>query len=143
MTVMTTNAAMRGRRAELLVELFFSQMGSQFVAKADGEKLGYDFFIGFRNRRGGTNFAVVEVKATDHLIEGRYPVDAGRFEFLSNCNVPALFLVVDVKNNELYWAWVKKDVLFNRPRRGNVSMRLKKMDTASRLELGQFLESDL
>ena len=55
---------MIARRAELLAELFLQELQPLFVAQSTGES-GYDFFVGFRNPKGGVNNILVEVKSTE------------------------------------------------------------------------------
>lgn len=96
-------AEMLGRRGELLAELFLQELGAEFVARPTAD-LGYDFFVGFNNSDGGVNMAAVEVKATDRPVHSRYPVQKRLFRRLANSNIPVLLLVVNVKENRLFYA---------------------------------------
>lgn len=98
-----SKADMRGRRGELLAELFLQDLGAEFVARPTAD-LGYDFFVGFSNPDGGINIAAVEVKATDRPIQSRYPLQKRLFRRLANSNIPVLLLVVNVKENRLFYA---------------------------------------
>jgi hypothetical protein len=92
-----------GRRGELLAELFLQELGAEFVARPTAE-LGYDFFVGFNNPDGGLNIAAVQVKATDRPVQSRFAVQKRLYRRLANSNVPVLLLVVNVKENRLFYA---------------------------------------
>lgn len=96
-------AEITGRRGELLAELFLQDLGAEFVARPTVD-LGYDFFVGFNNSDGGLNVAAVEVKATDRPVDLHFPVQKRVFRRLANSNIPVLLLVVDVKENRLFYA---------------------------------------
>ena len=96
-------AELLGRRGELLAELFLQELGAEFVARPTAD-LGYDFFVGFNNSDGGVDIAAVEVKATERPVQHRYPVQKRLFQRLANSNIPVLLLVVNVKDNRLFYA---------------------------------------
>jgi hypothetical protein len=85
--------------------MFLQEIGSRFVARPTRTDLGFDFLVGFPNRRGGVNFTVVEVKATGQSIRGKYKISTTQLARWMNSNLPTLVLIVDVKNNDIYWAW--------------------------------------
>lgn len=94
-----------GHRGELLAELFLQDLNPSFVAKPTSD-LGYDFFIGFPNLHGGINNYAVEVKATDRPVPSRFPLETRLYQRLAHSNIPALLIVVDVKQNRVFYAWL-------------------------------------
>lgn len=98
-----SKSEMLGRRGELLAELFLQELGAAFVARPTAD-LGYDFFVGFNNAEGGVNVAAVEVKATDRPVQSHFPIDKRLFRRLAHSNIPVLLLVVNVKENRLFYA---------------------------------------
>jgi hypothetical protein len=98
-----------GRRAELIAELFLQDLNALFVTKPTPD-LGYDFFVGFQNPQGGINNYVVQVKSTERPIQGRHPISAALYERLAYSNIPALLLVVDVKRNQIFHAWITPEI---------------------------------
>lgn len=111
MTMKQTRSAQIGRRAELIAELFLQDLGPSFVAKPTDD-LGYDFLVGFPNNEGGVNSYVVELKATEQPVPLRYPLNAKLYERLVLSNIPAFLLVVDVKQNRVFYS-----LLFNGTKR--------------------------
>ncbi len=93
------------RRAELLAELFLQELEPRFVAQATVSDFLYDFFVGFQNPRGGMNTFAVEVKSTERPVNGEFKIPAKVHNLLANSNIPVLLLVIDVKENQLYYAW--------------------------------------
>lgn len=139
MTSKSSLIDLEGRRAELLVELFFQELGSLFVAQPSAADFGYDLFVGFRNTRGGINFAAVEIKATSRPVKAQFPIPHSRFAFWVNCNIPVLLVVVDSKNNELHWAQVAdRSGQILRPG-SNIQIRLRTVQT-SRSDLLRVLQ---
>lgn len=102
-----SHGQLMGRRAELLAELFLQELAPTFLASSKFEKVPYDFFVGFPSSSGGVNAYVVEVKSTDHPVGTHYSLRTSNrfFECLTSSNIPTILLVVDVKNNRLYYAW--------------------------------------
>src|ERR1700728_1089139 len=86
------------RRGALLAELFLEDLKPEFVARTTGD-VGYDFLVGFRNLRGGINNIAVEVKATERLVQNRFPLRRKLYQRFAYSNIPVLFIVVDVKDN--------------------------------------------
>ena len=122
-----------GRRGELLAELFLQDLGAEFVARPTSD-LGYDFFVGFNNPEGGVNIAAVEVKATDRPVKSRYPVPKQVFRRLANSNVPVLLLVVNVKENRLFYALMAADAPVEAAGASTVSIPVTAVDDTSRKE---------
>lgn len=103
-----SKAAQIGRRGELLAELFLQELGATFVARQTFD-LGFDFFVGFENSKGGINTIAVEVKATDRKVPNPFVIREKNYEKLSNSNIPVLLLVVDAQSNSFYFSWIKDD----------------------------------
>jgi hypothetical protein len=98
-----TRASLIERRGELLAELFLEELQPLFLARSTRD-LDYDLLLGLRNSKGGINHIGVEVKTTKRLSQMRYPLPQSLFERLRNSNFPVLLLVVNAKENRLYFA---------------------------------------
>jgi len=109
MTIKNSQGYMIGRRGELIAELFLQDLNPSFVAKPTSD-FGYDFFIGFQNANGGINNFAVQVKATSRPVPSRFPINAKLYKLLAHSNIPALLLVVDVKQNKLFYAWLSPGI---------------------------------
>lgn len=92
-----------GRRGELMAELFLQELNPFFLARNTSAGFGVDFFIGFQNQKGGLNLVAIEVKATERPVKGRYQLSRHTYDLLANSNIPGLLLVVDVKENRLFY----------------------------------------
>ncbi len=92
-------------RGELIAELFLQDLNPSFVAKPTSD-FGYDFFVGFPNTSGGINNYAVQIKATERPVPSRFPVQTTLFEHLAHSNIPAMLIVVDVKQNRIFYAWL-------------------------------------
>ena len=99
---------MIGRRGDLLAELFLQEFNPAYLARPadDVDGIEYDYFIGFSNPRGGLNTYGVEVQATEHPVRDKYRLDRTAFEKLAFANIPSMLLVIDVKQNELFYSWL-------------------------------------
>ncbi|WP_417913276.1 DUF4365 domain-containing protein [Candidatus Electronema sp. TJ] len=93
------------RRGEILAELLLQDMEPFFLAKATAD-VGYDFLAGFPNEEGGINNYAVQVKATEEPVASAVRTDAEQYERLAHSNIPALLLVIDVKQNKLFYSWI-------------------------------------
>ncbi len=98
-----------GRRAELLAELFLQELEPEYLARPTTD-LTYDLLAGFRNVNGGINYIAVEVKSSVRMTQDRYPIQRSKYELWANSNIPVLLLIVDVKENRLYFHWPSKDL---------------------------------
>jgi len=132
MTDITQNRLI-ARRGELLAELSLQELNPFFVARNTREELGIDFFVGFKNEKGGMNVVAVEMKATEHLPGNRIQIPGGTYQLLANSNIPGLLLVVDVKMSKCYYAQIL-------PSKGNsakerVSVVVEEMTETSRARL--------
>jgi hypothetical protein len=131
-------AELLGRRGELLAELFLQELGAEFVARPTAD-LGYDFFVGFNNPDGGINIAAVEVKATDRPVHHRYPIHRRLFRRMANSNVPVLLLVVNVKDNQLFYALPSLFGSGTESGTGTIPVPVTAVDEATRNELRDLL----
>jgi hypothetical protein len=104
MKQMHANAQMIGHRGELMAQLFLQDLGAEFIAQPTADFI-YDFFVGFKNSKGGVNTTAVEVKATDKPLTDHFDMKKGIYESLAYSNIPVLLLVADVKRNRLFYAW--------------------------------------
>jgi hypothetical protein len=123
-----------GRRGELLAELFLQELEPEFLAKAPSENFAFDFLIGFLNEDGGFNSFAVEVKATETPVSGEYSVKRNLFRKMANSNIPVLLLVIDVKRNELFFAWPEEETV-TQVGNDSVAITLKKIDEQSQTDL--------
>ena len=108
MSAKTSDLQMVARRGELIAELFLQDLEPHYIAKAS-QDLGCDFFVGFLNSEGGINTFGVQVKATERKVTNRFSVGKKVYEQLAYSNIPMLLLVVDVKLNRLFYAWITRD----------------------------------
>jgi hypothetical protein len=131
-------AELLGRRGELLAELFLQELGAVFVARPTGD-LGYDFFVGFNNSEGGVNIAAVEVKATERPVHAHFPVQKRLFRRLAKSNVPVLLLVVNVKDNRLFYAVTGSYPIGDDAEANTVSIPVTAVDETTRDELRDLL----
>lgn len=92
-------------RGELMAELFLQGLEPKFLAEANLANLPFDFFVGFSNSKGGVNTFAVEVKATENDIRSKYRLRADVYKALAYSNIPVLLLVVNVKDNLIYYSW--------------------------------------
>jgi hypothetical protein len=134
MTEAESHAQMIGRRGELLAELLLQDLTPTFVARSPDD-LGYDFFIGLPNSRGGINIAAVQVKATEKPVKPRFRIARRSYESLANSNVPVLLLVVDVKRNQLFYAMPGQDASADHGTAETVLVHLAEIDDDVKQEL--------
>lgn len=131
-------AEILGRRGELLAELFLQELHPEFVARPASD-LGYDFFVGFSNADGGLNIAAVEVRTTERPVQQRHPVEQRLFRRLANSNLPVLLLVVNVKENRLFYALPALQATEGDADAGMVSISVTPIDEAAKHELRSLL----
>lgn len=130
-----------GRRGELLAELFLQDLNPSFVAKPTSD-FGYDFFIGVPNTHGGINNYAVELKATERPVAAHFPVNASLYERLANSNIPALLLVVDVKQNRLFYAWLSSKNLKREAKARTIKIPVTEIDDVVKEELRKQLTGE-
>ena len=78
-----------------------------FISRPTTPELGYDLLVGFSNDKAGVNTFAIEVKSTQKPPGARFPIARSVFNRLAHSNIPGLLLVADVKQNRLYYAWLK------------------------------------
>ncbi len=98
------------RRGELIAELFLQDLNPSHITKPTPD-LGYDYFVGFPNKFGGVNNIAVLLKATEEPIQSRFPIQSKLYKRLTHSNIPALLLVVDVKQNQVFYAWLTPEII--------------------------------
>ena len=98
-----------GRRGELLAESFIQALNPTFFAKPDTQRMPFDYFVGFTDKKGLLKTYAVEVKATEKEIGNKYTFPASKrtLDNFKNSNLPVMFLVADVKRNRLFYNWAK------------------------------------
>jgi Domain of unknown function (DUF4365) len=127
MSVSKSRSEYVARRGALLAELFLEDLEPEFVARTTDD-VGYDFLVGFRNSRGGVNNTPVEVKTTEHLVHNRFPLGSVLYKRFAYSNTPVLLIVVDVKNNRFYYAWLSSHDAVTTPASDTVMIPLTEID---------------
>jgi hypothetical protein len=95
-----------GDRGELLAQLFLTELNPISVNHGAKDDL-FDYTVTFAAPNGVLRLIVVEVKATEKPVKDKYPFRVDVIRRLSTVNVPVLLLVVDVKNNAIYYTWAR------------------------------------
>jgi hypothetical protein len=134
MTKTISRSELVSRRGELLAELFLQELQPEFIARALAN-FGYDFFVGFRNPRGGNNVIAIEIKATENVLNGSFSVTKKLYGRWANSNIPVLLLVVNVKENRLFYHWPSSEVASGSQAKVSMSIRLTEIDDAKKAEL--------
>lgn len=119
-----SNAALIGRRGELLAELFLTDLGAK-VTRFPFD--GPDYLVLLENKEKGLQLMTVEVKAIERPLPEKFAANTRIVEWAAKSNIPLLLLVVDVKQNKLGCAWLD-EVARELPRRAGsqqVSVPLK------------------
>lgn len=120
------------RRGELLAELFFQELNPAFISRPTTEELGYDLLVGIPNAKKGINTFAVQISGTEKDPGAHFPMPRKNFIRMAHSNVPGLLLVVNVKQNRLYYGWLRSD---SSPVRGNsVAVPLVELEGAAREE---------
>ena len=114
--------------------MFLQEFNPSFVAKPTTD-FGYDFFVGFPNADGGINNYAVEVKATERQVPSRFRMKTSLYERLAYSNIPALLLVVDVKQNRMFYAWLTPEATQSRNEAQTVSIPVTEVDDAAKEKL--------
>jgi Holliday junction resolvase-like predicted endonuclease len=105
-----TKAWYVGERAELLARLFLQDLGAAVWATVQDEKNGpFDAIATFFTDDEKTRITAIEVKATEQPVgeEFHFQASLKSIRALQHSNVPVLFLVVDVKHNQVYYGWAR------------------------------------
>jgi len=126
-------SSINARRAELMAELFLQDLRPSFLVQPTFDA-GYDFLMGAPNTKGGTNHFVVQVKTTVAPILGPFRITLKSYVSLAYSNIPAMLLVVDVKNNLLYFAWPAPG-LERTDKARTISVGLRKVDDSVKSDL--------
>ena len=139
MSTRTGRSQLAGRRAELLAEVFFQELEPTFIARPPTPQVGYDLLVGFRNEKSGINTFAVEVKSTEEPVGPRFAIQRTIFDQIAYSTVPGILLVVDVKRNRLYYAWLRP----NGKARGTptVSIPVTEITEATKADLRRQLRS--
>ncbi len=93
-------------RGELLAQLFLTDLNPMSVSHGTKDD-PFDYTVTFASPDGVLRLIVVEVKATERPIKEKYAFRADVIRRLASVNVPVLLLVVDVKNNAIYYTWAR------------------------------------
>ena len=117
-----------------MAELLLQDLQPTFVARANRD-LGYDFFAGFPNSKGGINVTAVEVKATDRPVPPLFPIDRRTYDRLAHSNIPVLVLVADVKQNRLFYALPQPDGASGRRGSDTVAMPVFEINDSTKAQL--------
>jgi hypothetical protein len=137
MSSQNSGSHIAARRGELMAELFLQELNPLFVSRPT-EDFGYDLLVGFLNKKGGTNTFAVEVKSTDHQPGTRFQLPRRAFERFAHSNIPGLLLVVDVKQNRMYYAWL---ITTKAAGSINVSIPLTELNDVTKKELQMQFEA--
>ena len=109
MNARITRSELVARRAELLAEVLLQELDAAFIARPTTEDVGYDLLVGFSNEKTGINTFAVGVKSTERPVGPRFSLDRSTFRRIAHSNVPGILLVADVKQNRLYYAWLRSN----------------------------------
>lgn len=99
---------LKERRGELMAELFLQEFEPNFVARPTADDFAFDFLVGFTNAQGGLNTFAVEVKTTEKPTKS-IRVRRELFNRLTHSNIPLILLIVDVKGNQMSYAWLNEE----------------------------------
>jgi hypothetical protein len=121
-----------------MAELFFQELDPVFISRPTTD-VGYDLLVGFLNEKGGVNSFAVDVKGTERPPGKRFQLSRRTFDRIANSNIPGLLLVVDVKHNGMYYAWITPKNLNGSG--SNVMVPLIEINDATSKELKRELKS--
>jgi hypothetical protein len=126
-----------GSRGEALALLFLNDLGAVTI-RAESADMGFDLVAVF-SRREMMRVVMVEVRATERELASGvgYPVPARQSKAFRNSNVPLLLLVIDVKRNREFFAWIGRSAE-SRPREsrsGVTFVRIRDADDQGREDL--------
>ena len=93
-----------GDRGELLAQIFLDDLSPISVSRSGDNNL-FDYTVTFAAPNGTLRLIAVEVKATERPIKDKYAFSLDLIRKLSSINVPVLILVVNVKDNAIYYTW--------------------------------------
>jgi hypothetical protein len=93
------------RRARLIAELMLEDLGAAVIARHDEADFLFDYLAGFKNAAGGMNTIGVELKAVEGAPGPTVELTKKVANRIAGSNTPTLLLVIDVKHNQLWYAW--------------------------------------
>jgi hypothetical protein len=95
------------QRAELMAQLFLQEIGASVWTTAGGPDGPFDSIAAFLTDDQKLRISAIEVKATEQPVGKVFHFQARPkpIRALQHSNVPVLFLVADVKRNELCYGW--------------------------------------
>ena len=109
----------RGGTRPGLEPAFFAQPTTDFA---------YDFFVGFLNHHGGITTTAVQVKATERPVKGSFSIERKLYERWAYSNIPVLILLVDVKRNQMFYAWPSPKETGGSPHAKSISIPVTQID---------------
>jgi hypothetical protein len=122
------------RRGALLVELFLEELEPEFLVHSTSE-FAYDFLVGFTNRGGGINTFAVQVKSLEGPVDESIPLNQNAYQQLTHSNIPVLLFVADVKQNRLFYAWLRGEDAAEGPTAKTIRVSVAEVDDRARREL--------
>lgn len=119
---MNAEADIKARRAEFLVELFLESVNPAYFAKAETQRLPFDFILGIKQPGNGVRNFAVEVKHSDKPLAGAFNflVSNEQREYLTASDMPVLLFVVDPKQNQLFYNFGSEIESVQSTRRANL-----------------------
>ena len=129
-----SRAKLVGRRAELIAELFLQDLDPVFVVRPEPSS-AFDFFIAFMNSQRGINLTAVEVKSTERPVLDHFAVQRGLYDRWAHSNIPVLLLVIDVKQNRLFFARPTRNGSRSSSATATIEVRLTEIDEKTKQEL--------
>ena len=93
-----------------MAEQFLLGLKPDYVTEMSDSDLGFDYMAFFTKPDKSPVAIAVEVKTTERGVNGRYAFPSAQLNRLFHANLPVLILVIDVKNNEIYFNWIKDAV---------------------------------
>ena len=109
MTDQNKNLWYVARRGELLAEQFLLDLAPDQLSNLQGPAPPFDYLAFFSKSDGTPVVIAVEVKTTQREIKRSFPlaVSSAQLKRWVNSNLPVLLVVADVKNNEVFFNWVR------------------------------------
>jgi len=89
-----------------MAELLLNELGASSILRPAAQNVAYDLLVGFSNKQAGVNTFAIEIKATERPVQECYRMRFDSYARLANSNIPSMLLVVDVKRNRMYYAWL-------------------------------------
>jgi hypothetical protein len=112
-------ASIVGHRASLLAELFLNELGATVLRIPDAREIPLDYVAVFQHDDRATAIVGVEVKGTERLENGHFSMRQQWISEAQHWNIPVLLLVVDVKDNRVFYTFA--DELERQPSRARVA----------------------